>query len=153
MTEIKQRTSKVIDEALTPLGYTKRKNTWFLTQDETIRLVDLQKSQYGEKYYINLAIYLKNLGNLEYPPENLCHIRTRLEAIVSNKEDYESLLDGEKNENIDERMGKLSKLFHSSALPWLSIGNSEASLREAIRNDKLKNSLITIAAKNRLTAG
>ncbi len=74
----------VIDAALKSCGFVKRGSTWYRHYPETILVVDLQKDDFGGRYYINLAVALRVLNPGEHPPETRCHIRIRLERIVAD---------------------------------------------------------------------
>ncbi len=76
----------VISPQLKALGFRKKARNWWRLNADTIRVINLQKSSYGERIYINLGVYLRELGQEERPPEYRCHIRTRLETVV--REDF-----------------------------------------------------------------
>ena len=88
----------VIDQVLKPARFKKKKLNWYLDGEDTIGVLNLQKSNYGEKYYINLALWIKQLGDADAPQEHKCHVRCRWEDIV--KED-EKLLERLLNLEID----------------------------------------------------
>lgn len=62
-------------------GFTRRSNSWYLRQQETIVVLDLQRSQYGPQYYMNVALSLLPLGEVDAPGENQCQVRTRLSNV------------------------------------------------------------------------
>src|SRR4051812_3354033 len=77
MSESQSSIEQVIAERLKPLGYLKRATTWHRERDQLISVLNLQKSQWGEGWYINLGVYLRALGDEERPPEARCHVRCR----------------------------------------------------------------------------
>ena len=67
------------------LGFRKKARNWWRTNDYAVQVLNLQKSQFGEQLYVNVAVYLSDLGNETNPPHNRCHIQARLERIVDAK--------------------------------------------------------------------
>lgn len=70
-------------------GFKKSKATWHKITDDIIFVFNIQGSQWGQEYYINLGIYLRVLGLELNPSENLCHIQTRIEH---NNKTIESII-------------------------------------------------------------
>jgi hypothetical protein len=62
---------------LKPLGFRKRARTWRLERPEVISVVNLQKSSWGDDFYLNLGVFLKGDGAVRQPAEKDCHIRWR----------------------------------------------------------------------------
>jgi hypothetical protein len=63
-------------------GFRKKVRTWWRQVDEVIQVVNLQKSPYGERLYVNLGIYVTRLGSESSPAENRCHVQARLDRVV-----------------------------------------------------------------------
>jgi len=49
---------------------------------DTILVLNLQKSQWGDTLYVNAGVYVRALGSEHSPPHNRCHINARLERVV-----------------------------------------------------------------------
>jgi hypothetical protein len=76
---------KQIEHVLAPRGYLKRGPAWYRHFPETILVLDLQKSDYGGQFYINLGVTLPELCESEYPAENHCDVRMRLGGAFSDR--------------------------------------------------------------------
>src|SRR5688572_9425442 len=63
---------------LKPLGFRKRRATWHRATPDTIQTINVQGSQWGPEYYLNVGTYLRALGEETTPPEFRCHIRSRI---------------------------------------------------------------------------
>jgi hypothetical protein len=63
-------------------GFKKKARTWWRDVGETIQVINLQKSAFGERLYVNLGAYVKALGADRQPPHHRCHIQVRLERIA-----------------------------------------------------------------------
>ena len=53
-----------ISPRLKQAGFKKIRHTWRKEYPETIAVFNVQGSQWGPKYYLNLAIYVKALGGV-----------------------------------------------------------------------------------------
>lgn len=87
MVIISELTQEQLTDCLKPLlkkqGFKKSKTTWRKTTVDLIYVLNIQGSQWSEEdYYINVAIYIKALGEEVNPPEYRCHIRSRIENEV-----------------------------------------------------------------------
>ena len=62
-------------------GFRKERSTWRRAEAETILVLNLQKSSWGENFFINLGVYFRVLGPEQKPPAHRCHLGCRAEAI------------------------------------------------------------------------
>lgn len=125
----------VIDGVLKPRGFLKRRSAWYRHHAEVISVLDLQKSRFGGQYYVNLAVALHGLNPGEYPPEERCHIRVRLEEIA-NREDVLQTFDLE-NRSLKsaERTQQICMLIETGA-DWLEKLTTVESVADQIRSDE-----------------
>ena len=64
----------------------KKGQAWYRNAKEVVQVLELQKSQYGKQYYINLGVAVKALGmENDFPKEQKCHIRTRLSSLLPDE--------------------------------------------------------------------
>ena len=84
---------QLVDEFARGRGYSKRSGSWFRRQDETIAVLDLQRSDYSHAYYVNVALWLLPLGDAAAPAEHTCHVRTRAERLVDDEQALNRALD------------------------------------------------------------
>jgi hypothetical protein len=137
--------SKIIVDAINSVlkshGFKKKSNNWYLGKDEVVLLVNLQKSQYGNQFYVNCAVLVKNLSDLEFPQEEKCHIRFRLDSNDTNvpEKRVESLLDLENDLITEEdRTAELQKLITDYALPHLNKCSTLNGITEILSSGKFK---------------
>lgn len=112
---------EVLASVLKEGGFTRRSNSWYWSGDETILVVNLQKSAFGEQYYINLAVWLKRLGDVQFPRENHCHLRLRVDSLSDEGAGtWDKELLNLKNESIapDVRKERIAGLVRSAVLPF-----------------------------------
>jgi len=60
-------------------GFRKTGPSWHRVRDRMIQVFNVQKSQWGALIYLNVGIYLTDLGSETRPSEYRCHVRCRAE--------------------------------------------------------------------------
>jgi hypothetical protein len=51
-----------LSNCLEPEGFRRHRQTWHRNHDDVVEVVNLQKSQWSERYYLNIGIWLRALG-------------------------------------------------------------------------------------------
>jgi Domain of unknown function (DUF4304) len=69
---------EALAQLLKPLGFKKLRGTWHRATADTIQVINVQGSQWGPEYYLNVGTYLRALGAEVAPPEFRCHVRSRI---------------------------------------------------------------------------
>jgi len=103
---------KTFDSILKPNGFKKKGNYWRLDGDELIKIINLQKSQWGNQYYINFGFDFKGL---QYDGL-LMHIYRRFDSTDANRNnilDFEIILPGERSKMVENLLSDLLKTFSS----------------------------------------
>ncbi|SRR5258708_17710761 len=77
----KKSFKKAIAKPLEAENFVKKGQSWYLEGGDAIVVFNLQKSDWGEYYFINIGIWLKTLGEAKFPEENLCHLSHRVENL------------------------------------------------------------------------
>ena len=99
-------------------GFRKKGASWRKDVDGFLQIINIQGSAYSKNFYVNLGVYIKDLGTLDWPAEYDCHIRIRLNSYCLNKgvldllnfEDY----------GVDEQPRKgLLNILERDGFPWL----------------------------------
>lgn len=118
------------DDFARELGFKKKSGTWYRRQPETIALLQLQKSQWGAQYYVNVALWLLPLGESDHPKEHQAHVRTRLTKLVTEEEatELERLLDLEAE--VPDREQRLLELLRTRLGALLDETGTIADLRD-----------------------
>ncbi len=137
-------------------GFKQKSDSWYMANNETISVVNLQKSAYGEQYYVNVGLWLKDLGDAETPKEHHCHIRCRWKSLIQEDEKYlERLLDlDDTSFSDDERSAKIGHFVEMNVVPFLQKCASLEGLRSLYKSSVWpKASLIHRNARELLGAG
>lgn len=141
------------DASLKPVGFKKKGGTWYQSNEETIVLIDLQKSNYGDQYYINIAMWIRALGESVFPKEHQCHVRVRFgSAFPQLKLMSEILFNLEEASLTDEqREDGIRNLLGAHILPLARSFESTKSLAEKFRGEGLKGALVLKSAQDLLS--
>lgn len=137
-----------VEAALKSAAFRRKSNTWYRELEETIITLNVQKSSFGEQYYVNLGVFVKGLAQVrsEVPPgEHECHVRLRLESLTPDRERYVqqvvlNLEDG--SIGAAERQQRIHRLIEEVALPFLLQCSTGAGIREAERQGRLHSALV-----------
>lgn len=122
----------VFDEFGREVGGVKRSGSWYCRTDETVFVLNLQKSNYATRYYVNVAVWLLAAGPADAPKPSHCQIQTRLGRLVpaDSGERLEALLDLESGIADGDRRADFLGLMRDSVQP-LVVG---ASTLEGLRS-------------------
>lgn len=148
----KKEIIKSIHKDLVELNYKRKTDTWYLQKSDFICVLNLQKSAWGNKYYINLGVYIKDDSSLDFPKEYQCHIRWRLTEETTNIQSFNKNLDFEDNSvSIKNKLKMISKAIIDVTVPLFSSLNTKKDLIKFIKSPV--NPLVTVEGKNLLCIG
>ena|SRR5687768_5205063 len=115
-------------------GYKKSGPTWRRAKDDTLQVLNLQKSDFGDSFYLNVGLYLTALGDERRPTEYRCHVRCRAERLMPREEiaEMRGLLDFTTDVPSERRYQELRELISAFPLAWLDANTTEAALRDTL---------------------
>lgn len=110
---------KAVGSLLRASGYQKRGQTWHKVGDEVVAAVELQKSQYSDFYYVNVAFELRALSGDELMPTHKSHICLRAERLLPDDVDKIDSLFRLDNAELtsDEQISAISQFFIEKLIP------------------------------------
>jgi hypothetical protein len=101
-------------------GFVYARGAYYRDQIDTIAVIDLQRSNYSPRYFVNVGLWVKALGHSRYPPEESCHVRTRLTQLTTTEpRKVESLLDLDEQVDDKHRGDALLGILQKELLPIL----------------------------------
>ncbi len=112
---------KIVDDLLKPCGFRKKGNYWKLETEEIEKIIDLQKSNFSNLYYVNYGYNLKNL--------NYDEVRTHIFNGIAQNE----VFDLENNINQKIRIEKIQKIFKDELIPNVNQINTESDIIELLK--------------------
>jgi hypothetical protein len=137
-------------------GFQKKGDGWYRETEDAILVANLQKSNFGEQYYVNLAVWLKALGEVSFPKEYQCHVRTRATALDPERQRYwdGEVFNLEHREILDAGRAQLIESFlETVAIPFLVAAGSLTELRHLHRDGRLKGAAVMARAMPVLQGG
>jgi hypothetical protein len=146
----KKTFKKAIAEPLEKAGLIKKGQTWYLDGKDVLIATNLQKSDWGEKYYINIGFWLKGLGEAYFPPFNHCHLSYRAESLFPEQREL-ILIGCSLNQSDLEMLANLSQFINSRLIPYMKECTDEGKLRELMAIGSLNNGLVFKEAKKYLS--
>lgn len=115
--EEKKNLESILKPALKSYGFRKKGGTWWRHLDDFIQVINIQGSQWSKRFYLNLGVYIRELGDKEWPAEYDCHVRVRLSSIADS-ELVHKLLNYEKDIE-DRSREKISEVVVEEGIHWL----------------------------------
>ena len=139
----------VFEQSRGQAGFIKKGDSWYFNEAETILVANLQKSNFGKQYYVNLAVYVKQFGEERFPKEHKCHIRIRLDAVVTDG--TENIFNAEDTSVFEEeRQNAVAQLMQSKAIPFLRRLATVEGIRQMVRQGELRKAMVHRLVKERL---
>ncbi|MEW6747808.1 MAG: DUF4304 domain-containing protein [Planctomycetota bacterium] len=151
MTKTRNPLRLALEDVLGPAGFSRKGDSWLRRTDEVVEVVNLQKSQYGNQYYLNYGLWLCALGEDAFPKEEKCHIRMRAGAIVSSEAQLGRLADLESIVSDSERRAGFARLITDEFLPFADACRTVSGLRSFLEAGRLKKAMVHVRAKATLS--
>ena len=139
----KRQLANVLNEILISIGFKKKGNYWVINGDVITKMVNLQKSNYSNAFYINYGYILNSipLGNL------MMHVYNRVTSLdIEERDRITALLDLESNISDEERIKALKEILQSKLVKKIQAVNTEEDLLAELKKRPHLND-ITLAIK------
>ena len=82
----------LLDEVLTVSGFKRSGKIWRKQNPESIDVIGVQKSSFGEEFYINLGVFFPSLETLTRPATKDCHVQVRFNRVHPDPDMLELVL-------------------------------------------------------------
>lgn len=107
---------------------------WFKDSNESIVVLDLQKSNFGDYYEMNIKIYIQGLfGNRYSRSKNL--VKKDIGDIFARQpQEYKSVFDFDEPMVDEKRKEKLEQLFSEFIMPFTNNALSISGIKELEKN-------------------
>ncbi len=122
--------ANILSEILLPIGFKKKGDYWVINGDVITKMVNLQKSQFENSFYINYGYIIKAI-----PLDNLMmHVYKRVGALDDNENKrIKELLNLENNISNEERAKQLKQLIYDKVVVDIQTVNTEEDLLNELR--------------------
>jgi hypothetical protein len=136
----KKKLKKQFSDKLKTANFKLKSNAWYKENKENIIVVELQKSNYSESYFLNIAVWLKALGEDQFPKERYCHIRMRADSYFTDSgAEIDDTLDFSETELDAEKSASIDRLLLEKVLPLSDKLSSIEGLKVLYRNGEFEN--------------
>lgn len=122
--------SKKLQERLKPqfkaLGFKKKGASWGFAGVELAKWFNIQCSRNGGNIYFNVGIYFQATKEVDFPKELDCHLRFRIEQLLSSEDEirnFYELSDFESGLNIDAKIEEITKIITNKLIPFFNQHN------------------------------
>jgi len=115
--EEKKHLESILKPVLKAEGFRKKGGTWWRSLGEFIQVINIQGSQFSKRFYINLGVYIKDIGEKEWPAECDCHVRVRLSSIADTDKVHKLINYEEHLEQGDRE--EIMNILKDKGIPWL----------------------------------
>lgn len=120
---------KVLDEIFIPLNLKRKGNNWVLNGEVLSKIVNLQKSNYSNSFYINYGYIIKGL-----PLTTTMHVESRLAGRDKDENKrITDLLDLEASLPTDKRLSELKQVVADKVVPKIQYVNTEEDLLSELK--------------------
>jgi hypothetical protein len=150
----KKLLQSVFDEVLVTHGLSRKANAWYRISQHAVQVVELQKSNFGLQFYVNICCALDGMEvkGMPHPQPSDCPVRLRLTSIhQQSKESIDRTLDLEAHDIQDDaRRAQIRTILNNIIVPSLEYLKDADSLSKAINGGKLNSALLTVAVRRYL---
>lgn len=141
----KKELAGILSEVLVTIGFKKKGNYWVVNGDEITKMINLQKSQFSNSYYINYGYILNNLPL----GKHTMHIFKGLGSLDSSENTkIKELLDLENNISNEDRANELKKVLFEKLVSKISIVNTEADVLEELKKQPNLNNIPLVVKRH-----
>lgn len=133
-----------VDAFAKALGGRRKAGSWYLPGTDAVVVLNLQKSNYGPRYYINFGLWFLGVGPANDPKVTHCHLQTRVERLVDDscRPSFERLLDLEIEIPDAQRHEQLLHALEGQLRPFVQVGQTLAGLATPDGRALLERSLL-----------
>jgi hypothetical protein len=146
----KKMFKKAVGSPLEQAGFLKKGQSWYLNGTDSIIVLNLQKSNWSELYYVNFGIWLKAFGDAQLPQFNHCHLYYRVESLFPEEREF-LITSCDLQMSSPEMLSHLSRFVEQQLIPFAWECTEESKLREFMSRGLLKGGLVRHEAKMFLT--
>jgi hypothetical protein len=128
---------KIFDDIANKNGFEKAFGGWFRESDECINVLDLQKSNFGDYYELNIKIFVQSMfGNTYVKGKDLVKKHTG-DIFTRQPNNYKDVFDFDTSMDDDKRKQRLEELFREFIKPFTDKALSRKGLKELEAQEKV----------------
>lgn len=127
--------TRAIGEPIKALGFQRRGNNWYRFTSDLYTVVNVQKSDWGETCYVNIAFSPAEDIEGAWLPESKCQVRVRLDSLDTVTHEDLRLLERDSSEDVmsdDEFSSALRRKIGAPVAQFLSETTSLVELKNSL---------------------
>jgi hypothetical protein len=109
--------------------YKKAFSGWYKESPECLAILELQKSNFGDYYQLNIKIFVQGFFQRTYSPTKDSIKRSMGHVNSSETKDYKNVFDFEETMDDDIRKERLKELFEKHIVPFTEKTLSKSGIR------------------------
>jgi len=139
----KKQLVSIIDNLLKPIGFARVGNVWKLANGEIIKCIDLQKSNFENRFYINCGYIIPDIElTTKY------HIGRRIVSNISEEQKtIETALDIDSDVSLDQRNQIMKKVVQEHILNEFLFANTKQDIRVMLCSRSQLNNIPLVVKK------
>jgi hypothetical protein len=153
----KKNLESEVNSCLSILGFSRKNSSWYRRFSEVVQILDLQKSAFGNRLYMNIgfAPVAMPIEGMPTPKESKFPVRIRADAAFPARySEIEGLLDFERKDFADGRRGdRLNAILVREVVPFMNTIWDIESLTVAIKHGAFSSGAVSIAVRKYLRIG
>ena len=138
---------KLFNIEMSKNGFKRRTSHWYKNINTILYVVNLQKSHFGDEFYINISFVPDGMAvaGLPFPKEYKCPIRLRLGSKMPEQTDayIKTTLDMSSPISNSERELQIKDIVRSYIIPIVDKISDIEKIKSVIINDTVKGIVIT----------
>ncbi len=121
---------KMFGEIAKENGFERAYEGWFREFPEIIQVLDLQKSNYGNYYYLNIKIFIQGAFGNKYTKSKQLVKTDGGDIFLRQTDNYSNLLNLDAPLEDDDRKNGLRKMFEDFIVPFSEKTNTKERIKE-----------------------
>lgn len=121
---------KVFGEVAKSTGFESAFGGWFRESAESIIVLDLQKSNYGDYYEMNIKVYVQGMFGNNYTRNKDLVKKDTGDIFRRQPPEYKDVLDFDTPVDDEKRRERLAKLFSEFIVPFTNRALSKFGIKE-----------------------
>ncbi len=129
---------QTVTAELRPVGFARKGSAWYLQNEKIIAVVNLQKSEFGTLYFLNIGFWLREIEDIHNPKVERCHVQARAEGIWKcGRPSIADLLDLENSFTDDaSRLVLLRQFVREQFVPFVRSGSTVSGLKSLLTDGR-----------------
>jgi hypothetical protein len=128
---------KIFGEVSKENGFERAYEGWFKEFSEIIQVLDLQKSNYGSYYYLNVKLFIQGAFGRKYVKSKQLVKIDGGDIFLRQPDNYSNLLDLDAPLESSDRKEGLKKMFNDFIIPFSNKTNTKEGIKELYKNGEL----------------